>query len=152
MRRLAFWGARDEGERCTTADGKVVLVTGMKKMQEQLIIPVFPKSGQITNWLGSVATGLQSASGYWDGMEIPWIYDCRLKTVEELSTDVLRAKARNKERWVRMDLKLATHMLNIVRTEHKTRKNDPLLEDILLKNRVAVEKTNKTLGEGILCI
>ena len=50
-----------------------------------------------------------------------------------------------------MDLKLATHMLNIVRTEHKTRKNDPLLEEILLKNRVAVEKTNKTLGAGRSC-
>ena len=71
--------------------------------------------------------------------------------MEELSTGVLRAKARNKERWVRMDLKLATHMLNIVRSEHKTRKNDPLLDDILLKNRVAVEKTNKTLGVGRLC-
>ena len=130
---MGVWDVPDEGEKKVLADGKVVIVKEDKKMQEKIVLPVFPQSGQITNWLGSVATGLQSASGYWDGMEIPWIYDCRLKTMEELSTDILRAKARNKSRWVRMDLKLAVHMLNIVRTEHKTRKNDPFLEEILLK-------------------
>ena len=68
------------------------------------------------------------------------------KTFDELNTDVLRAKARNKERWVKMDLKLAIQMLNIVRAESKTKKNDPFVEEIILKNRIAVENNNKTLG------
>ena len=43
---LGIWDCKDEGERRTTADGKVVTVTGTKNMQEKITLPVFPKSGQ----------------------------------------------------------------------------------------------------------
>ena len=89
---LGIWDIPGDGEKRVTAGGKVVIVTGTKKMADNITFPAFPHSGQTTNWLGAVATGLQAASGYWDGMDIQWIYDCRTKTLEELSTDVLGAK------------------------------------------------------------
>ena len=112
-------------------------------MQDKLTLPVFPSTGHITNWLGAVATALQAASGYWDGMEIPWLYDCRTKSEAELATEVLRARAKNPERWVRMDNKLAPQMLAIIRAEAKVKQGDPITEEITLKNNVSINETQK---------
>ena len=56
----------------------------MSKAYEKLVVPTFPTSGEMTNWM--IALGLSCVcGGFSDELEIAWLAECSSKAFEELN-------------------------------------------------------------------
>ena len=56
----------------------------MSKAYEKLVVPTFPTSGEMTNWM--IALGLSCVCwGFSDEMEIDWLAECSSTAFEEFN-------------------------------------------------------------------
>ena len=103
-------------------------------------MPSFPKSGEMTNWIYSLGTGVVAAGFFGDELEVAWLRECWSKTFDQLESSDLDG-AKYQIRWKRLDCLLSRALQGMVKSS-----GESLSEDVTLKAREYAHKNNILRG------
>ena len=118
-----------------TVASKAAMNAGlMSKAYEKPVVPTFPASGEMTNWM--IALGLSCVcGGFSDELEIAWLAECSSKAFEELNHSGWASRSPplpfgTLDRWRKLDFALAKALHGILKQSKES-----LTEDVILKTR-----------------
>ena len=121
----------------------------MSKAYEKLVVPTFPTSGEMTNWM--IALGLSCVCwGFSDEMEIDWLAECSSTTFEEFNQSGWASRSPplpfdTLDRWRKLDFALAKALRGIIKQSKES-----LTEDVILKTRECAQSKSILKGRQIV--
>ena len=86
------------------------------KAYEQKNVPAFPKGGEMTNWVYSLATAAVVSGNFGDELEVTWFRECWTKSFEELEYSNMEVPE-DPLRWKRLDFALSRALQSLIYTE-----------------------------------
>ena len=112
------------------------------KELDKIVVPSFPAMNQLINYRIALATNLATASGRYDCKEITWFHEILVagKTFVDFEDSGL-------PRFLSLDVKLGVQLIPTILAKSEVR---ILYDDILLKQREAVEKGKVLKGRQIV--
>ena len=121
----------------------------MAKAYEKLVVPTFPASGEMTNWM--IHLGLSCVCvGFSDELEVAWLAACSSKAFEELNFSGWSARVPpmpydTLDRWRKLDFALAKALHGILKQSKES-----LTEDVILKTRECAQSNSILKGRQIV--